>query len=132
MGDSLDAHADVVADECGRGLQAEVRAPERPGGGEADGLALRFFHFYPSQLKQFQRAAEEGLCLRAFGEVRKGFFGAEMAHPRYRLVRGDEPLPDALTPIYPTTAGLPQGTLRSLIRSAGLTVSEFLSARKGL
>ncbi len=47
---------------------------------------LRFFNFYPSQLKQFQRAAEEGLLVRAFGEVRGGFFGAEMVHPRYRIV----------------------------------------------
>jgi len=70
----------------------------------ADGLVLRFFNFYGSQLKQFQRAAEDGLHVRAFGEVRSGFFGAEMAHPRYRLVKPGEPLPDALTPVYPATA----------------------------
>ena len=50
-------------------------------------LALRFFNFYPSQLKPLQRAADEGLLLRAYGEVRSGWFGAEMAHPRYRIVR---------------------------------------------
>ena len=80
----------------------------------AEGLALRFFHFYGSQLKQFQRAAEQGLHVRAFGEVR----GGTMAHPRYRIVAADEPLPDALTPIYPTTAGLPQAELRTLILQA--------------
>jgi len=53
----------------------------------ADGVVLRFFNFYGSQLKRFQRAAEEGLRVRAFGEVRGGWFGAEMAHPRYRFVR---------------------------------------------
>ena len=84
----------------------------------AEGLVLRFFNFYPSQLKGFQRAAAEGLSVRAFGEVRGGWFGAEMAHPRYRIVRGGEPLPTALTPIYPTTAGLPQEKLRARVLDA--------------
>jgi ATP-dependent DNA helicase RecG len=84
----------------------------------AEGLVLRFFNFYGSQLKQFQRAAEEGRRVRAFGEVRPGWFGAEMAHPRYRIVSEGEPLPDALTPIYPTTAGLSQTDLRSHILQA--------------
>src|SRR5258708_2342907 len=81
-------------------------------------MVLRFFNFYPSQLKQFQRAADEGLKVRAFGEVRGGWFGAEMAHPRYKIVRSDEPLPEALTPVYPTTAGLPQDKLRSRVLEA--------------
>jgi ATP-dependent DNA helicase RecG len=84
----------------------------------AEGLVLRFFNFYPSQRKQFERAVDDGLVVRAFGEVRAGWFGAEMAHPRYRLVRADEPLEDALTPIYPTTAGLGQATLRKLVLDA--------------
>src|SRR5207237_6054570 len=81
----------------------------------ADGLVLRFFNFYGSQLKQFQRAAEEGREVRAYGEVRSGFFGSEMAHPRYRIVREGEPLPDSLTPIYPTTAGVAQAALRARV-----------------
>jgi ATP-dependent DNA helicase RecG len=81
----------------------------------AEGLVLRFFNFYGSQLKQFQRAAEEGREVRAYGEVRSGFFGSEMAHPRYSIVREDQPLPDALTPIYPTTAGVKQGDLRARV-----------------
>ena len=81
-------------------------------GGEA--LTLRFFHFYPSQLKQLA----PGVRLRAVGEVRPGFFGAEMIHPRYRVVRADTPLPQALTPIYPTTAGLAQHVLRKAVTDA--------------
>jgi ATP-dependent DNA helicase RecG len=81
-------------------------------------LTLRFFNFYGSQLRQFERAAQEGLHVRAFGEVRSGWLGAEMAHPRYRLVREGDPLPDALTPIYPTTAGLAQPLLRKLVLEA--------------
>jgi ATP-dependent DNA helicase RecG len=100
-------------------LKAQVLfRPRRQLVVHADGVVLRFFNFYSSQLKQFQRAAEAGLRVRAFGEVRPGFFGAEMAHPRYRIVREGEPLPDALTPIYPTTAQLPQRDLRAKVLEA--------------
>ena len=84
----------------------------------AEGLVLRFLHFYGSQLKQFQRAAEEGKFVRAYGELRGGFFGAEMVHPRYRIVAEGEPLPSTLTPIYPTTATLSQRDLRALVLDA--------------
>jgi len=53
--------------------------------------------------------------VRAFGEARSGFFGLEMIHPTFSIVDDDEPLPDALTPVYPTTAGLAQTALRKLI-----------------
>jgi ATP-dependent DNA helicase RecG len=77
-------------------------------------LVLRFFNFYGSQAK----ALEPGATVRAFGEVRTGFFGGEMIHPRFRVLRGENPLPTALTPIYPTTAGLTQARLRRLIEEA--------------
>jgi ATP-dependent DNA helicase RecG len=77
-------------------------------------LVLRFFNFYPSQAA----ALAEGATVRAFGEVRGGFFGGEMIHPRFHVLRADEPLPNALTPVYPTTAGLGQITLRKLIERA--------------
>jgi ATP-dependent DNA helicase RecG len=77
-------------------------------------LTLRFLNFYPGQVRQLARGAR----VRAFGELRHGFFGAEMVHPRYRVVRGEEPIAQALTPIYPTTAGLSQETLRSLVERA--------------
>ena len=81
-------------------------------------LLLRFLNFYGSQLKQFERARDEGKLLRIFGEIRQGFLGAEMVHPRYRLVAAEAPLPKALTPIYPTTAGVSQAVLRKQILSA--------------
>ena len=74
-------------------------------------LTLRFFNFYQTQLKQLAAGAR----LRAFGEIRHGFIGPEMAHPRYRVLQGDAPVAQALTPVYPTTAGLAQETLRRLI-----------------
>jgi ATP-dependent DNA helicase RecG len=77
-------------------------------------LFARFLNFYPSQAKAFSPGAR----VRLFGEVRPGFFGDEMVHPRYRVLRGPEPLPDSLTPVYPTTAGLGQALLRKLIEEA--------------
>ncbi|WP_413439488.1 ATP-dependent DNA helicase RecG [Sulfuriferula sp. GW1] len=77
-------------------------------------LNLRFINFYGSQVKQFS----EGNLIRALGEVRGGFFGVEMVHPRYRAVSPEVPLPDSLTPIYPTTAGVAQTLLRKHIGAA--------------
>jgi ATP-dependent DNA helicase RecG len=81
-------------------------------------LMLRFFNFYGSQLKSLERAAREHTLVRAFGEVRGGRFGAEMVHPRYRAAAPGEPLPATLTPVYPTTAGLGQATLRRMVQEA--------------
>ena len=100
-------------------LKVEIKyRPKRQLVVHAEGLVLRFLNFYGSQQRQFQRAADEGQLVRAYGEVRPGFFGAEMVHPRYRIVPEGEPLPKALTPIYPTTAGLSQYQLRKLVLAA--------------
>ncbi|MGA7180912.1 MAG: ATP-dependent DNA helicase RecG [Thiobacillaceae bacterium] len=77
-------------------------------------LAVRFLNFYPSHVKDFQ----PGTSFRFSGDVRGGMFGLEMVHPRYRRATGDTPLPKNLTPVYPTTAGLSQATLRKLIEKA--------------
>ena len=77
-------------------------------------IHLRFLNFYGSQVK----ALAVGKRLRAAGEARSGFFGAEMIHPRYREVVEGAPLPTALTPVYPATAGVGQGTLRRVIVDA--------------
>ncbi|MCC7326027.1 MAG: ATP-dependent DNA helicase RecG [Burkholderiales bacterium] len=74
-------------------------------------LVLRFFTFYPSQ----QKALAPGNRLRVFGDVRPGHFGLEIVHPQFKVVAEDSPLPDRLTPVYPTTAGLSQETLRKLV-----------------
>lgn len=76
-------------------------------------LYLRFIHFYPNQQKQLA----EGNQIRALGEVRHGFFGDEMVHPKIRLAN-EQSLNETLTPIYSTVAKLPQNTLRRLIQQA--------------
>ena len=92
--------------------------PRRQLVAHCEGLSLRFLNFYGSQAKQFQRAADEGNCVRAYGEVRPGRGVGEMIHPRYRIVAPGEPLATTLTPVYPTTAGLGQATLRALVQEA--------------
>jgi ATP-dependent DNA helicase RecG len=77
-------------------------------------MTLRFLNFYPSQIKQLA----PGKRVRLFGEMRHGFVGMEMVHPQYRMVGTEEPVAEALTPIYPTTAGLGQAALRKLVQSA--------------
>jgi ATP-dependent DNA helicase RecG len=79
---------------------------------DAEGeLSLRFLHFYGSQTKQFAI----GNIIRAVGEVRGGFFGLEMVHPRCRVVSVDAGLPESLTPVYPAAAGVSQSLLRKQI-----------------
>ncbi len=81
----------------------------------ADGtgsLTVRLFHFAPAQ----RRALARGARIRCFGEVRAGPTGLEMVHPELRVLGpADEGPATGLTPIYPTTEGLHQQTLRRLI-----------------
>lgn len=75
-------------------------------------LFMRFLNFYGSQVKAYAVGAR----VRLLGEARSGFFGIEMVHPRCRIVGEHEPLADALTPVYPATAGLTSNTIRKLIQ----------------
>ncbi len=75
----------------------------------SDTCVLRFFNFYPSQ----QKALAVGARIRARGEIRGGFMGWTMMHPHTKAAGGE--LPTALTPVYPTVAGLPQPYLRKAV-----------------
>jgi ATP-dependent DNA helicase RecG len=75
-------------------------------------LTLRFFYFSGAQ----QAGLARGTKLRCFGEVRRGPLGLEIVHPEYRrIAEVSDALEEVLTPIYPTTEGVPQARLRSLI-----------------
>ena len=102
---------EVVSSEIAFRPRRQLLARVRDDTGAA---LLRFLNFYPSQQKSLQTGAR----LRLFGEMRGGFVGEEIIHPRFRVLHGEEPLPDRLTPVYPTTAGLSQGVLRRLIDQA--------------
>ena len=76
-------------------------------------LVLRFIHFYASH----QRQMAVGKRIRAVGEVKLGFHGYEMIHPKVRDADSTV-LADSLTPIYPTVNGLQQPTLRRVVQAA--------------
>ena len=73
---------------------------------------LRFFSFYPAQ----QKALAVGNRIRLRGEIRGGFLGWQMMHPAFRPAVGE--LPQALTPVYSSVAGLAQAYLRRAVESA--------------
>jgi ATP-dependent DNA helicase RecG len=78
-------------------------------------LTLRFFYFSGAQ----QSGLARGTRIRCFGEIRRGPLGLEIVHPEYRRIGAEAaPLEEVLTPIYPTTEGVPQARLRSLIELA--------------
>ncbi len=79
-------------------------------------VLLRFFYFNKSQRSNLS----SGVKIRCFGEIRRGLKGPEMVHPEYEILHQDEPakVEDHLTPIYPTTEGLHQLSLRRLTSQA--------------
>ncbi|MGZ5271620.1 MAG: ATP-dependent DNA helicase RecG [Ramlibacter sp.] len=83
-----------------------------------DTCVLRFFSFYPSQ----QKALAVGSRILARGELKGGLVGWTMVHPVTRAAGGE--LPDALTPVYPTVAALPQAYLRKAVQ-AGLARADL-------
>ncbi|OIN14330.1 ATP-dependent DNA helicase RecG [Oceanisphaera psychrotolerans] len=79
-------------------------------------LTLRFFNFAAAQ----KNSLTAGTRLRAFGEIRPGHHGLEIIHPEYTLLQGDQPASAeaSLTPVYGTTEGLRQISLRQLTDQA--------------
>ena len=79
-------------------------------------VLLRFFYFNKSQRNNLSNGAK----IRCFGEIRRGLKGPEMVHPEYEILHDDEPakVEDHLTPIYSTTEGLHQLSLRRLTSQA--------------
>ena len=102
---------EVLDSEIAYRPRRQLLARVRDAGGA---LSLRFLNFYPSQ----QKVLQPGVRLRIFGEVHEGYLGPEIIHPRFHVVTAGDPLPERLTPVYPTTAGLGQTTLRRLIEKA--------------
>ena len=78
-------------------------------------VILRFLHFYPNQ----QRMLEVGARIRVVGELRMGRHRLrEMVHPRVKKINENNPLPSTLTPVYPTTKGLSQPSIRKAVAQA--------------
>lgn len=80
-------------------------------------LTLRFFNFTAAMKNSFAI----GKVIYAFGEIKPGNHGLEIIHPDYQLYtqpQDAQPEEATLTPVYPTTEGLRQSTLRSLTEQA--------------
>ena len=105
-GDTLQIEAQVTHNEIGYRPRRQLVVTVDDG---SDTCTLRFFNFYPSM----QKALAVGQRLRIRGEIKGGFAGWTMLHPAVRAAGGE--LPNALTPVYPTVAGLPQAYLRKAV-----------------
>ncbi|MGL5799614.1 MAG: ATP-dependent DNA helicase RecG [Plesiomonas sp.] len=79
-------------------------------------LTLRFFHFTAAM----KNGLTEGKRITVFGEVKPGVNGPEIIHPEYRAIGQHDPAvtEETLTPVYPTTEGLKQASLRKLTDQA--------------
>ena len=114
-GETAQIEGEVTAQEVSYRPRRQLLVTINDG---TDSCVLRFFNFYPSQ----QKALAVGTRVRARGELRGGFLGWTMMHPHTRPASGE--LPTALTPVYPTTAALPQAYLRKAVL-AGLKRAEL-------
>lgn len=110
LGDSVQVQGEIVHAEVSYKPRKALIVRLEDTSGQ---LTLRFLHFYPSQIN----ALKVGNPIRAYGEVRNGFFGYEMVHPQCKVARDSAEVNAQLTPIYPTTAGLTQPSLRKAIKS---------------
>ena len=79
-------------------------------------LTLRFFNFTAAQKNAFSA----GKIIRCFGEIRRGHVGFEMSHPEYSIsdTSNEQPVATTLTPVYSTTEGLKQLSIRALSEQA--------------
>jgi ATP-dependent DNA helicase RecG len=111
-GSDLVIEGEVRAADVVFGRRRSLVARIQDGSGT---LTLRFFHFSAAQKNKLQA----GNRLRCFGQVRRGGSGLEMYHPEYQQLQpGESPTEEALTPIYPTTAGIGQNQWRKLCAQA--------------
>ena len=113
VGESAQVEGTIEAVERGFRFRPQLRVVITDDGRSM--LCLRFFNFRRAQVEQLQ----PGTRLRCFGMVRHGAHGPEIVHPQYqRLAAAGAAVAESLTPIYPTTEGLGQKRLASLIALA--------------
>ncbi|PCH94076.1 MAG: ATP-dependent DNA helicase RecG [Gammaproteobacteria bacterium] len=80
-------------------------------------IQLCFFSFSASQ----RNSLSVGRTIRCYGEIKRGPRGFQIVHPEYRALDDDRvltPMEETLTPVYPTTDGLKQISLRNLTDQA--------------
>tara|TARA_R110001583_G_scaffold12410_6_gene55162 strand:+ start:4494 stop:6581 length:2088 start_codon:yes stop_codon:yes gene_type:complete len=80
-------------------------------------VQLCFFSFSASQ----KSSLNIGRTIRCYGEIKRGPRGFQIVHPEYKSLDDDRaltPVEETLTPVYPTTDGLKQISLRNLTDQA--------------
>ena len=79
-------------------------------------IMLKFFNFNAGM----KNSLAVGVRVKAFGEIKRGRYMAEIHHPEYQIIRNNQPLElaETLTPIYSTTEGLKQASLRKMTKQA--------------
>lgn len=80
-------------------------------------IQLCFFSFSASQ----KNSLNIGKSIRCYGEIKRGPRGFQIVHPEYKSLDDDRaltPVEETLTPVYPTTDGLKQISLRNLTDQA--------------
>lgn len=80
-------------------------------------LQLCFFSFSAS----LKNSLSIGRTIRCYGEIKRGPRGYQIVHPEYKSLDDDRaltPAEETLTPVYPTTDGLKQISLRNLTDQA--------------
>ena len=80
-------------------------------------VQLCFFSFSASQ----KNSLSVGRTIRCYGEIKRGPRGFQIVHPEYKALDDDRaltPVEETLTPVYPTTDGLKQISLRNLTEQA--------------
>ena len=80
-------------------------------------IQLCFFSFSAS----LKNSLSVGQTIRCYGEIKRGPNGFQIVHPEYRSLDDDRaltPTEETLTPVYPTTDGLKQISLRNLTDQA--------------
>lgn len=78
-------------------------------------ITLRFFHFSARQSSDLK----PGTLISCFGEIRHGYQGLEIFHPEYKVISSTDNITEpCLSPIYPLTEGLRQGTIRKAVKQA--------------
>ena len=112
LGEYQQFEGEVTSCEIQFGKRRSLRCSLRDSSGS---ITLRFFHFSAAQ----KDSLAIGTQLRVYGEVRRGRSSFEIFHPEYKpLAQISADVSDTLTPIYPTTEGLLQPRLRSIIAQA--------------
>ena len=112
VGEYMQFEGEVTSCELQFGKRRSLRCSLRDSSGS---ITLRFFHFSAAQ----KDSLSVGTQLRVYGEVKHGRAGFELFHPEYKpLSQANQEVADTLTPIYPTTEGLMQPRLRSIIGQA--------------